>query len=141
MSIKLNLYREFSGFFVIIFLSSYKVRMSNVYLFLKFYKIEKLSAVHLSATPKFIDSTLRSKLMKWILFMKERDMDAYCCFSQVETWELLNLFGKTKMFSYHICHVNWTKYSISNRQAKVWRIFPATTEQYASKEGCIKWLN
>ena len=51
-----------------------------------------------------------------------------------------------KIFSYHICYQNLAKYSIQESrdrqtEAKILRLFPATAEQYASKEECIKGLN
>ena len=70
------------------------------------------------------------------LFFRTTNLLLYCHFSYAETWELLNLFVGTKIFSYHICYENLAKYS--RVKAKVLRLFSAKTDQYACEEACIK---
>ena len=64
----------------------------------------------------------------------------YCRFSYAGTWELVNLFVGTKNFSYHICYENidgkYNKILRSQETDSPWRT--DRTEQYASKEECIK---
>ena len=72
-----------------------------------------------------IDSSYSARSPKGIFFY-------YCLFSCPETWELVNLFVKTKNFSYHICYENIAKYSRVKRQTG-----HGQTEPYASKEDCI----
>ena len=66
--------------------------------------------------------------------------EIYCCISYAETWELLNLFAETKSFSYHICYENigrkHNKISTLKSRDRPWA---DRSEQYASKEVCIKW--
>ena len=69
----------------------------------------------------------------------------YCRFSSAGTWELVNLFVGTKKISYHICYENRPKtkqntLKSTDRQTDRQTDRPWTdkTEQYASKEECIK---
>ena len=61
-------------------------------------------------------------------------------FSYAGTWELVNLFVRTKSFSYHICYENierkHNKILWSQETDSPWT---DRTGQYASKEECIKW--
>ena len=66
-------------------------------------------------------------------------VSCYCRFSCAGTWELVNLFLRTKNCSYHICYEN-----IGRKHNKIlWsqdrdRPWTDRTEQYASKEECIE---
>ena len=70
-----------------------------------------------------------------------RERGGYCRFPYAGTWELVNLFVGTKNFSYHICYENidrkYNKILRSQETDSPWRT--DRTEQYASKEECIKW--
>ena len=64
----------------------------------------------------------------------------YCRFSCTGTWEIVNLFLRTKNCSYHICYENTgrkhNKILWSQDRDRPWT---DRTEQYASKEEFIKW--
>ena len=65
-----------------------------------------------------------------------------CRFSYAGTWELVNLFIGTNIFSYHIYYENiGRKHSKLLKSQETNRPRTDKTEQHASKVECIKWNN
>ena len=63
-----------------------------------------------------------------------------CCFSYAGTWKLVNLFVRTKNFSYQIYYEKiGQKHSKILWSPEITRPWTDRNEQYASKEECIKW--
>ena len=95
------------------------------------------SGFHFWDAKSFIDANWFS-----IKNSASRTQTYYCRFSYAGTWELVNLFIGTKN-SYHICYENigrkHNKILWSQETDMTDHGGTDTTEQYASKEECIKW--
>ena len=81
--------------------------------------------------------TVRPVFPDYLSVSYDYEIRKYCRFSYSGIWQLVNLFVGTKNFSYHICYEN-TDGKQHNTLKSRDRPRTEKTEQYVSKEECIK---
>ena len=82
-------------------------------------QVYKQISLTLGKTSQPMRSTPREKLIE--VSIPKFKIAYNCHFQYVGTWELVNLFFATEIFSYHICYKNMSKYSKSRDRQTIAR--------------------